>query len=248
MTPIAPNFTLTLPPPTWGPDTTSDDPDALPETDSLTLLSTDVTTTSYPFWDVQSDWTYTTLFGNEVPLSFTLPTTFHWKDQERREAADDMLRFLSVFDRAVGLEERLQHQFKSGRRALLWQCEENCENCGEPATRRYWGSTNNYRPHRRAEESFERCDRCKIGRTVWCGGDKYFIVKKEKITPTLHWEAKQELDDAWWAIMFPDHAAFIAFTSTALRILHRHNWAPHAAFPILPPPTWNLPREEGSIA
>jgi hypothetical protein len=85
--------------------------------------------------------------------------------------------------------------------------------------------------------AFDQCKNCGIGNTTNFGGDKYFIVSREKITPTLHKSVKEELLSHWQSIIFPTHVDFIAFVTTALRILwHRPQW-----FPLdLPSPTWEF--------
>jgi hypothetical protein len=86
--------------------------------------------------------------------------------------------------------------------------------------------------------AFDRCRRCTIGDTTRFGGEKYFIICCEKIVPTLHRDAQEELNNHWQSIIFPTHGDFIAFTTTALKILH------HRSLPFfldLPPPTWDLP-------
>ena len=72
------------------------------------------------------------------------------------------------------------------------------------------------------------------------GEEKYFIVKREKITPVLHQEAQQEQDDHWRSLVFPSHGDTVAFVTTALHLLR------YSKLPIfhLPPLTWNLDDEE----
>jgi hypothetical protein len=91
-------------------------------------------------WDVAPTFQYKTLFGNLVTTCDPTPKDFKWESEERRQAADDMFHFLKVIEQAQDFEEKVQHTFKSGRKALLYRCEENCKNCGEPATCQYWGS------------------------------------------------------------------------------------------------------------
>jgi hypothetical protein len=80
---------------------------------------------------------------------------FKWESEEKRQAADDMFRFLKVIEQAQDFEEKIHHTFKSGGRALLFCCEENCKNCGEPATVHYWGSQETNPWRRKAEMTFD---------------------------------------------------------------------------------------------
>jgi hypothetical protein len=85
-------------------------------------------------WNITPTFQYETLFGNLVTTHNQTPKDFEWESKERRQAADDMFHFMKVIERAQDFEEKIQHTFKSGRKALLYHCEENCENCEEPAT------------------------------------------------------------------------------------------------------------------
>jgi hypothetical protein len=93
--------------------------------------------------------------------------------------------------------------------------------------------------------AFNQCKNCGIGNATNFGGDKYFIVSREKIISTLHKSAQEELLSHWQSIVFPTHADFIAFITTALRILHhRPHW-----FPInLPSLTWDLYDDDDTVS
>ena len=75
---------------------------------------------------------------------------------------------------------------------------------------------------------------------VRVGQEKYFIVKKERITPTLNETAWEEQDNHWRSLVFPNHGDTVAFINTALRLIC------YSKPPIftLPSPTWNLSDEE----
>jgi hypothetical protein len=88
-------------------------------------------------WGITPAFYYETLFGNVVTTQFQAPVDFKWESQERREAVDDMFCFLKVIEWAQDFEDKIQHTFKSGRRVLLFCCEENCKNCGKPAMLQY---------------------------------------------------------------------------------------------------------------
>jgi hypothetical protein len=87
-----------------------------------------------------------------------------------------MYHFLKVIEQAQDYKEKIHHTFKSGRKTLLFQCEENCENCGEPTTCHYWGSQDTDPHQQEADMAFDRCRRCAIGDTTRFGGEKYFII------------------------------------------------------------------------
>jgi hypothetical protein len=151
-----------------------------------------------------------------------------------------MFHFLKVIKWAQDFEEKIHHTFKSGRKAILFQCKENCNNCGEPATHCYWGSQNANPCQQEANMAFDRCRRCTIGDTTRFRGENYFIICHEKIIPTLHRDAQEELYNDWQSIIFPTHGDFITFITTALRVLHHR---PLPFFIDLPPPTWDLPKD-----
>jgi hypothetical protein len=88
--------------------------------------------------------------------------------------------------------------------------------------------------------AFDRYRRCAIGDTTRFGGEKYFIIHRKKTVPTLHRDAQEELIKHWQSIIFPMHGDFIAFVTTALRVLHHR---PLLFFLNLPPPTWDLPED-----
>jgi hypothetical protein len=75
-------------------------------------------------WNITPTFQYQTLFGNTVTTQAQVPTGFKWESEERRQAADDMFHFLKVIEWAQDFEEKIHHMFKSGRRALLYHCEE----------------------------------------------------------------------------------------------------------------------------
>jgi hypothetical protein len=91
-------------------------------------------------WNITPTFQYEMLFGNLVTTQNQTLKEFEWESEERRQAADNMFCFLKVIEQAQDFEGKIHHMFKSGRKALLCQCEENCENCRKPATCRYWGS------------------------------------------------------------------------------------------------------------
>jgi hypothetical protein len=68
--------------------------------------------------------------------------------------------------------------------------------------------------------AFDQCKNCSIGNVMMFGGDKYYIISREKIVPILHKSVQEELLSHWQSIIFPTHVDFIAFITTALRILH----------------------------
>jgi hypothetical protein len=107
-----------------------------------------------PSWNITPVFIYNTLFGNAIATSFQVPTDFKWESEERRQATDDMYCFLKVIEWAQDFEEKIHHMFKSGRKALLFQCEENCDNCGEPVTHHYWGSQNTDPSQQEADMAF----------------------------------------------------------------------------------------------
>jgi hypothetical protein len=130
-----PNSTTTRTSPTacW----TSPAWDPTPALPTWGLLTPSTPTAS---WNIASTFQYKTLFGNMVMTRTLMPTDFQWESKERRQVADDMFYFLKVIKQAQDFKEKIHYMFKSGRKALLYCCKENCENCGELATCRYWGS------------------------------------------------------------------------------------------------------------
>jgi hypothetical protein len=170
---------------------------------------------------------------------------FKWESKERRQAADDMSHFLKVIKWAQDFKEKIHYTFKSGRRALLYCCKENCENCGEPAMCHYWGSQDMNLWQRKADMAFDQCKNCGIRNVTRFGGEKYFIIHREKIIPTLHKSTQEELLNHWQSIVFPMHTDFITSITTTLRILcHRPHW-----FPLdLSPPTWNLSKNDDIVS
>jgi hypothetical protein len=65
-----------------------------------------------------------------------------------------MFCFMKVIEWAQDFKDKMKHTYKSGKRALLYHCKENCENCGEPAILHYWGSQEKDPWKRKADMSF----------------------------------------------------------------------------------------------